>query len=181
MSKELVKADSQTQPAFSPRELGERVTLLELEINQHGQDALTFGFKGVAKMFEQGDNLLLAKQNLKHGEFLPWLAQWFTKSEDTAQKYMRMAATVPNNERARYLMDAKSQRAAFELAGILAPIPTKAIANGEDVTIPPWLQKLTWLAEWYGKNPVVIEEMEPIAREELKAKLNPIVEIYEKL
>ena len=135
----------------------------------------------IALLFEQGDDLLLAKSQLKHGLFLPWVEQNFPKSYDTANDYMKFAAAVPKLERAPFLKDPKSIRKSFELAGIIPPIPTKAIANGEDVVIPPWLQKLTWLAEWYGKNPPAIDEMETVARLELKSKLNPIVEIYEKL
>jgi hypothetical protein len=69
-----------------------------------------------------GDLLLEAKLRLKHGEWLPWLAEHRSMSERTAQRYMRLARDL-----------AGRRHIASEAARKGAQLPTAAMctAHGE--------------------------------------------------
>lgn len=55
-----------------------------------------------------GEALVAAKAQVKHGEWLPWLAANFAASEDTAEGYMKVAA---NSERVRNLEEPSLRKA----------------------------------------------------------------------
>lgn len=46
----------------------------------------------VAHAIRAGEALIAAKAKVRHGDWLPWLADHFPASETTAQRYMRLAA-----------------------------------------------------------------------------------------
>lgn len=150
-----------------------------MELDDLCTNALASGLKAIALVFEQGDDLMAAKAACVHGEWAAWLKSNFQKSQDTAGRYMKMAL-VSNSDRVRILKDAKSINGAFRMLGIIPPEP-KQIGVSLSISIPPEIQKLNWLAEFFVKNAPKFDEMTVPAKEELKTKLKPIVAIYESL
>ena len=138
------------------------------------------GMKAVALAFEQGDDLTEAKAACRHGEFGKWLDDFFPKGWETARKYMRLAE-IPKSNRDGILQDAKSLNDAFRALGIIAPEPVKQLTDAPGITIPPEIQKLNWIAEWAAREEPKFESMSPLAKEELKTKLRPVVAIYNRL
>lgn len=70
---------------------------------------LANGMLAVQCAVRAGESLARVKKNLKHGQFLKWLADNCPKvSEDTAQRWMRLAkaASVRNLESAKSITDA---------------------------------------------------------------------------
>lgn len=166
---------------LSLADLVARLRKRESEIDDTAILAVEYSVMAIRHVFEQGDDLLLCKSKVKHGDWLPWLESNFEKDVRRAQEYMKLAINVPNTMRAAYLTNAKSIRNAFELAGILPPIPLKEIENGQNISIPQEIQWLNRIAEFYSKHEPTFEEMLPMQRVELKAKLRPVVKIYERL
>ena len=160
--------------------MSSRIKKRESEIDAICDGAVKAGFKAIALAFEQGDDLILVKAGCKHGEWEEWLEKNFEKGQDTARRYMKMAA-VPKDDRSRLLTEAKSINDCFRTLGIIAPEPVKAIENHSTISIPPFIQRLNWIAEYYSKSPPDIDAMQDGEREELKTKLKPIIQIYEKL
>lgn len=163
------------------KDLAARLRARESEIDSHCEESVNSGFKAIALAFEQGDDLIEAKSNSKHGDWEDWLSLNFTKSVRRAQEYIQFSKNVPKARRAAYLLEAKSIRKAFEIAGIIPELPASAVNNLPTISLPPFVQKLNWLAEYYEKNPPDFGTMQEVEREELKTKLKPIIEIYEKL
>ena len=157
-----------------------RLKRRESEIDKICEGAVQAGFKAIELAFEQGDDLVEAKTHLNHGQWLPWLARNFPKEPRTAQRYM-VLATIPKTTRMSYLRDSKTINDLFRLLGILPPDAPKQIDNGPSISIPPEIQKLNWLAEFFTRNPITPDKMQPLEREELKTKLRPIVRVYEAL
>jgi Protein of unknown function (DUF3102) len=54
--------------------------------------------RGAEHAMNAGDLLIEAKARLKHGQWLPWLAEHCSISERTAQLYMRLAKARPEIE-----------------------------------------------------------------------------------
>jgi hypothetical protein len=87
--------------------------------------------RGAEHAMNAGDLLIEVKAQLKHGQWLPWLAEHCDISERTAQLYMRLA-------RARPEIEANAQRVAdLSLRGaaaVLAPDEReKALAEGKAI------------------------------------------------
>jgi len=136
--------------------------------------------RAVRLAFEQGDDLILVKSLCRHGEFGKWIEDNFHKSWWVANKYMRLAQ-VPRCDRERLLQDAKSLNDAFRALGIISPEPAKQLDDVPSITLPPEVQKLNWIAEWVEREEPSFEKMPQIARDELKTRLRPVVEIYNRL
>lgn len=151
----------------------------EQEIDGNVEGAAKTALQAIWLAFEQGDDLLIAKSLCKHGAFQPWVEDNFPKSYDIAWRYMKMAS-IPKIERIQFLNNPKTINEIYRQLGILPPDESKPKEIGS-VTIPPEIQKLNWLAEWFSKNQPKFEEMQETERQELKFKLKPIAEIYELL
>ena len=161
--------------------LTERLKHRELQIDGLTELVAFSGIKAVKLIFDQGDDLILAKSECKHGDWENWIGDNFPKSLRTAQVYMAFSAKIPKAQRVAFLKDSKGVRKSFELAGILPELPKSISSGGPIVSIPAFIEKLNWLAEWVVKNPPDAQTMEPEARIELKTKLRPIIQIYEAL
>lgn len=73
-------------------------------------------------IIETGEDLIQQKEALGHGNFLPWVRGEFGMSEDTAQKFMRIARELGSNaESSRYL----SFEALAKLAAPSTPEPVR--------------------------------------------------------
>lgn len=138
------------------------------------------GFQAIQLAFEQGDDLMEVKTSLHHGEFVPWVEKHFGKGIRTAQRYMAMAQ-IPKASRVTFFHDYKNLKELYLALGILPPEAPKPAIDLPRITIAPDIQRLTWLADFYERNPIKAEAMNPIQRTELKSKLRPIVAIYEAL
>ena len=76
------------------------LTVIASEINREHRLAEEHAAQAVDHAIRCGEMLIEAKAQLKHGEWLPWLAANFEGSEDTAGNWMRLAR---NSERVRNL------------------------------------------------------------------------------
>jgi Protein of unknown function (DUF3102) len=61
--------------------------------------------RGVEHAIRAGELLLEAKNHLKHGQWLPWLAEYCELSDWTAQLYMRLARHKPELEATQRVTD----------------------------------------------------------------------------
>lgn len=85
--------------------LAVRVREAHAEVEEHGRAT-------VAAAIRAGEALIEAKAAVTHGAWLPWLAENFPASRDTAANYMRLAENV---ERVPHLAAAGSMREALAL------------------------------------------------------------------
>jgi hypothetical protein len=172
----------ETKPATADllTALASRITAREKEIDEVCNNAVRMGLHAIQLAFQQGDDLLDAKENMPHGQWLPWLEANFPKDHSLAARYMRLAK-VPKLERSPILQDAKSVNEAFRMLGIIAPEPARLNEGEARISLPPEIQKLNWIAEWCAREQPTFEEMTPLARGELKTRLEPIVQLYAKL
>lgn len=92
---------------------GEIVDLdfLAKQINVAHREAVQYHGASLQAAVRAGLGLIEAKRQVKHGEWLPWLAENFEGSEDSAQGYMKVAR---NTERVRYLDPETSLRSALK-------------------------------------------------------------------
>ena len=174
------KTITTANPKTSLNDLAARITAREKEIDRVCDEAVGTIVKALQLAFEQGDDLTEAKAASRHGDWELWVESNFPKGLWTAQRYMKLA-TVPKNLRQQALLSCKSMTSAYKMLGIL---PTEAVTGASgtgSISIPPVIQRLTWIAEWTGRNLDDIGTWEQPRREELKLKLKPIVAIYEKL
>lgn len=74
--------------------------VLIAKINTAHAEAQAYASKAVERALEAGDLLLLAKSQVAHGQWLPWLQKNCPAiSERTAQNYMRVAKELPIEKR----------------------------------------------------------------------------------
>ncbi len=64
---------------------------LAAEIRRHAEQAEADYMSAVAHAIRAGELLSEAKSQVGHGEWLPWLAEHFARTPQTAASYMRMA------------------------------------------------------------------------------------------
>lgn len=160
-------------------ELVQRIRNRESEIDELCTNAVAVGMKAVALAFEQGDDLVRVRSSYSQCEFSEWISENFGKGWRTAQKYMKLAA-IPKADRKLVLTDAKSLNDAFRTLGIISNEQPELISE-PSISIPPEIQRLNWIAQWMPKCEASIMAMNPLARQELKARLSPVVEVYKKL
>jgi ParB family chromosome partitioning protein len=88
----------------------EQLALFELAqiANREHELAYRSGAEMVAHAINAGEALIAAKAQTPRGEWLPWLAANFNASEDTAERYMKVAR---NSARVRNLEEPSLRRA----------------------------------------------------------------------
>lgn len=136
--------------------------------------------KSVLLAIEQGQDLLLAKHKVKHGEWENWLKDHFPKTARLAQQYMVLAVEAKKQGQ-DFFLNAKSISEAFRLLGLLPEIPTPKQIEMPGVSIPPIIQRLNFVAEWVTKEGEELKTWDPERRRELKRRLEPVVKLYEQL
>lgn len=161
-------------------DLAARLLGRESQIDSYCEDSVALAFKAIALAFEQGDDLLCVKQIVPHGTFQGWIAEHFSKGYRTAAKYMSLAQ-IPKVNRSSLLTSGKSLTEIYRMLCIIPDDAQKQVGDGPKISIPPEIQKLNWLTEFFFKNPPQVDGMTEFAREELKTKLKPIHDIYETL
>ncbi len=83
--------------------------------------------RGAKHAMAAGDLLIEAKEQVKHGQWLPWLAEHCSISERTAQLYMRLAKARPE-------VEAKAQRVAdLSLRGAIAALAPDDMDRGREL------------------------------------------------
>ena len=169
----------QQQLQLSLTDLGERIRKLAVSIDEACDSAVAQGLRAAAMAFELGDCLAMAKHICKHGEFVRWVEENTPVGPRQAQKYLALSE-VPKANRDSYLQDAKSVNGLFRMLGVITPEPPKQI-DMPTISIPPEVRRLTWIGEWFAGHASDIEKLEPNTKAELKAKLRPVVEVYERL
>jgi len=93
---------------------------------------------------------------------------------------MKLAARTPIAERHAIIADAKLLKQAMRTLDLLPEEPTTQ-PESKSVSIPPIIQRLTWLAEWTGRNQDAVRDWKAEQRAELKQQLAPVVELYGQL
>jgi Protein of unknown function (DUF3102) len=71
--------------------MSNRLLILAAQIKQLHIESTRLAEASVARAIEAGEYLIEAKQELKHGAWLPWLQEHCGMSQRTAQLYMRLA------------------------------------------------------------------------------------------
>lgn len=92
-----------------------QLTLFDLATIANREHALAFeaGVSMIEHAIRAGEALIEAKAQLRHGEWLPWVADNFDASEDTAERYMNVAR---NSARVRNLEEPSLRRALGAIA-----------------------------------------------------------------
>ena len=130
---------------------------------------------------ECGIMLIEAKAQATHGQWLPWIKDNLTMSEDTAQLYMRFAKANP--EPVRYLADGiKTVKDAMVACGTLSP----AVGHGQQTAstktmLDRWTAQSMSLREIYRGEVEKVGELSTWSVEKvdaMKAALQPLHDIY---
>ena len=130
---------------------------------------------------ECGVMLIEAKAQATHGQWLPWIKENLTMSEDTAQLYMRFAKANP--EPVRYLADGiKTVKDAMVACGTLSP----AVGHGQQTastktTLDRWTAQAMSLRELFRGEVEKVGELSTWSVEKvdaMKAVLEPLHNIY---
>jgi len=133
---------------------------------------------------ECGIMLIEAKAQSTHGQWLPWIKENLTMSEDTAQLYMRFAKA--NTEPVRHLADGiKTVKDAMVACGSLVP----ASGHGQQTastktTLDRWTAQAMSLRELYRGEVEKVGELSTWSVEKvdaMKAVLEPLHDIYMEL
>lgn len=111
-----------------------QLTLFDLATIANREHALAFeaGVSMIEHAICAGEALIQAKAQVKHGEWLPWLSDNFRASEDTAERYMKVAA---NSARVRNF-GSPSLRKALEAVSPPDPHPSMAVMSSS--ASPEW-------------------------------------------
>lgn len=111
-----------------------QLTLFDLATIANREHALAFeaGVSFIEHAIRAGEALLEAKAQIRHGEWLPWLAKNFDASEDTAERYMKVAS---NSARVRNLEE-PTLRKALEALSPPDLDPTMAVMSSS--ASPEW-------------------------------------------
>jgi hypothetical protein len=115
----------------------ERLPVLAAQINQAHDLACRSAQAAINHAIAVGTALAEAKALVEHGGWLPWLAENFDFSEDTAQNYMKLARNrervLANTERVRDLPIREALKSLRKSTGItdtpVAPLPVTASAD----------------------------------------------------
>lgn len=130
---------------------------------------------------ECGIMLIEAKAQASHGQWLPWIKDNLTMSEDTAQLYMRFAKANP--EPVRYLADGiKTVKDAMVACGTLSP----AVGHGQQTastktTLDRWTAQAMSIRELWRGEVEKVGELSTWSVEKvdaMKAALQPLHDIY---
>jgi len=133
---------------------------------------------------ECGIMLIEAKAQATHGQWLPWIKDNLTMSEDTAQLYMRFAKANP--EPVRYLADGiKTVKDAMVACGTLSP----AVGHGQQTastktTLDRWTAQAMSLRELYRGEVEKVGDVTTWSEKQIDAMreaIEPIAMIYEAL
>lgn len=131
------------------------------------------------EIIDQGKALLEMKSRLKHGQWEPWLAEHFPKSDRTARSYI---AAYLKSKTANLLEDTRFQAELFKISGLAPEDDRPAVGAGAtSVSIPPIIQKLNSVAEWVAKERDEIKSWPKERISELKQRLRPVVEFWNSL
>jgi len=133
---------------------------------------------------ECGVMLIEAKAQATHGQWLPWIKENLTMSEDTAQLYMRFAKA--NAEPVRHLADGiKTVKDAMVACGSLVP----ASGHGQQTastktTLDRWTAQAMSLRELYRGEVEKVGDVTTWSEKQIHAMreaIEPIAMIYEAL
>ena len=168
---------TQNQYELSLDSLGQRVAKRESEIDELRGKTAEAALRTIQRVVEQGKDLLQAKERMGHGALLDWLNKFFPKSIRTAQRYMAVAIKC---DTVSYLDDAAFQLEMFKAAQLI-PETEKGEANPKGLSLPPIINHLNFVAEWFVKESVNISTWDENRRAELRVRLKPVVELYQTL
>jgi hypothetical protein len=129
----------------------------------------------MAEVLLQGQDLLKAKAQVPHGQWLPWLANHAHVSQQSASDYMRLAS---NHQRAGDFIEAGSIRKSLELLRLL-PDASGQVGSGTATkeSLPAYLDglyRVSKVIKFCNLHPVT--EWPEEGRENLREKLQPIAE-----
>lgn len=160
-------------------DLTKRIKAREERIEAACEQVATGVNQSVTLAFEQGDDLIAFASQTTEQEFGTLIRETFSQSA-RAQGYMKLAARTPLTERHAIIADAKLLKQAMRTLDLLPEEPTTS-PESKSVSIPPIIQRLTWLAEWTGRNQDAVRDWKAEQRAELKQQLAPVVELYGQL
>ena len=161
-------------------DLVDRIQKREEQIDEAAQKAIDAAAHTVKLAIEQGYDLLLAKHDVNHGDWLAWLQKNFPKTPRRATDYMVLAA-AHQKKGDEFFAAARTIEGAFRLLGLLPEVPQPKQIDMPQIAIPPIIQKLNSVAEWFAKESDEIKTWPKDRLSDLKQKLRPVVELWQKL
>lgn len=159
-------------PSPSPLEIQQLAELIK-EANQAGDSATAFSASRLRACVEVGSKLIHWKTAIPRGEWGSFLGQHFPDLvERTSQRWMRLAEAEASGR--LNLETARGLRHAYQLAGLL---PDADSSNTKSSAKPTtWLVHLARLVA--GLQHIVLDQLTPRDRNDLKARLKPVVDLY---
>lgn len=138
--------------------------------------------RSLQAVVKAGALLNKAKDELRHGEFMPWVEEHLPEiTHATAQRWMKLAQFAETH--ADRLDEAATVRQAYILAGIL-PEPESSSGSGDsgaggDAYLTYLVRSATHISARLSQRP--ISQWQAEEREVLRARLEPLVNIYKQL
>ncbi len=161
-------------------DLAKRINEREGRCEEKRRDALFLSVQVIKESINQGNDLLAAKSQVKHGDWESWVEGNVTAfGLRRTQQYMSIAIKAKS---VSFLEsdDPKDIRIAFICAGLL-PEPEGTERDPNQITIPPHFAKLNGLTEWITKERETILTWEQQQRAELIDRVKPIVRLFNEL
>jgi hypothetical protein len=136
----------------------------------------------IRAMIVAGEKLKAKRDSCAQGEWYDWLAANVRDiSRETARRWIRLAEF--NQTHSGKLNDAASVRQAYQLAGLLPESESSSASGGKssdrDAYLVYLLRSETYLSAQIAAQP--IDQWPSDRRTELKQRLEPFVEIYQRL
>jgi hypothetical protein len=139
--------------------------------------------QAIKAMIVAGSKLKKKREQIPQGDWYTWLESNVKNcSRETARRWIRLAEF--NETHKGKLNDATSVRQAYQLAGLLPESESGSSSSGgratdADAYLVHLLRSETYISAQIAAQP--IDEWPKQRRESLKERLQPLVEIYERL
>lgn len=159
----------------SPSEIAELSTLIE-EATQVGDSATAFSAQRLRTCVLVGDTLNQWKGKIPRGEWGRFIEQHFPAlPERSCQRWMRLAEA--STKGTLNLESARGLRHAYQLAGLL---PDSDSSNAK--SSPKAVSFVVLIARLVASlQHIVLDHLKPNEKNDLKVRLKPVMDLYQKL
>jgi len=160
-----------------PTEVGELQDAIDLATAKV-MDAMEAVQEAISAVVRAGQLLRDQRERIGHGGWYAWLdEQHLSISRETARKWIRLAEFEETH--AERLAEAQTIRQAYVLAGLLPETESNPHASSGPNIIATLIKSTNHLSARIASRP--IEKWSEHERLEVKTRLRPLVEIYERL
>lgn len=178
MKKENGLTPANRTAEISIEDLRKRISERETQIDEECGKATACMAKAVKLAFSQGQDLIMAKNKVGHGDWMLWVSANFPKTIRTANRYMLLASNwthVSNPE-----CDLQYVTQGYRAIGVI-PSADPEVHQLPSLNIPPIFQKLISVSDWLTRSTDEVMGWNENRRHDLKAALKPVVEFFERL